>query len=486
MYNYYLDLKRKEAENLQKQNILKTEENKLKRKSTFPHKHPYIYVIPIEKMDQLLSNYEQRIHNFVFQMAENPIIVKKYKEKHYSNRQALLAETSDKIISKKGFIFTNFKSDKERLKEYLEEKALLHKHNHPQTETSIHTYNKNIISPQPFYSRSNSYYDKYYKCTDEKKRILHDKIYEERKRLLRKRKLPSFQKYNIYNNSNYDYTNSSSPRQVVHYWEDPSLQMNKTHFKAMENLIMFKTSTMDHNVFKSIYNDNTQVQKDKKVKSNNFYQTVNHFKKKEMPQQDEHGVNGVGGVNNNNKTFYLAKQTFYSCPPLHNSSNNKLNEDDMSDKMNVKGFSLIGNKKIFQDKEITKEIANTNPLLFNINYNSVKGDTKAECVTEEQMDVLRKMAFSHEATEEEITAKELKELMKEKENYEEFKKDQHITSDGEEFKKTEIDKIADRVLKKCQYNEKRKNKYNKMGDGKLMFTGGLTLNEFETKYGFVP
>ena len=34
-------------------------------------------------------------------MAENPIIVKKYKEKHYSNRQALLAETSDKIISKK-------------------------------------------------------------------------------------------------------------------------------------------------------------------------------------------------------------------------------------------------------------------------------------------------------------------------------------------------------------------------------------------------
>ena len=434
-------------------------------------------------MDQLLSNYEQRIHNFVFQMAENPIIVKRYKEKHYSNRQALLAETSDKIISKKGFVFTKFKSDKERLKEYLEEKALLHKHNHPQTEASIHTYNKNIISPQtniPFYSsRSNSYYDRYYKCTDEKKRVLHDKIYEERKRLLRKRKLPSFQKYNMYN-SNCEYA-ASSPKPVAHYWEDPSLQMNKTHFKAMENLIMFKTSTMDHNVFKSIYTDNTQVQKDKKANhvKNNFYQTVNHFKKKDMSQQEDHAVNNANGVN---KTFYAAKQTFYSCPPLHN----KVNDDEMSERMNVRGFSLIGNKKIFQDKEITKEIANTNPLLFNINYNSVKGETKAECVTEEQMDVLKKMAFSHEATEEEITAKELKELMKEKENYEEFKKDQHITIDGEEFKKTEIDKIADRVLKKCQYNEKRKNKYNKMGDGKLMFTGGLTLNEFETKYGFVP
>jgi hypothetical protein len=264
--------------------------------------------------------------------------------------------------------------------------------------------------------------------------------------------------------------------------------MNKTHFKAMENLIMFKTSTMDHNAFKSIYNDNTQQvhNKDKKVirSNNHFYQTVNHFKKKEH-QPDEHGV---ARNNINNRTVYLAKQTFYSCPPFHNNNNN-VHDDDMHDKMNntnVKGFSLIGNKKIFQDKEITKEIANTNPLLFNINYNSVKGDTKAECVTEEQMDVLRKMAFNNEITEEEITAKELKELMKEKENYEEFKKDQHITIDGEEFKKTEIDKIADRVLKKCQYSEKRKNKYSKMGDGKLMFTGGLTLNEFETKYGFVP
>ena len=46
MYNYYLDLKRKEAENLQKQNILKTEENKLKRKSTSTH-ILLTFIIPI-------------------------------------------------------------------------------------------------------------------------------------------------------------------------------------------------------------------------------------------------------------------------------------------------------------------------------------------------------------------------------------------------------------------------------------------------------
>ena len=52
-------------------------------------------------MDMLVSKYENRIKNFVFQMAEKPIVVKKVKEKLFTNREALLAETSDKILSKK-------------------------------------------------------------------------------------------------------------------------------------------------------------------------------------------------------------------------------------------------------------------------------------------------------------------------------------------------------------------------------------------------
>ena len=65
-------------------------------------------------MDMLVSKYENRIKNFVFQMAEKPIVVKKVKEKLFTNREALLAETSDKILSKKGFVFTSYKTDKER------------------------------------------------------------------------------------------------------------------------------------------------------------------------------------------------------------------------------------------------------------------------------------------------------------------------------------------------------------------------------------
>ena len=57
--------------------------------------------------------------------------------------------------------------------------------------------------------------------------------------------------------------------------------------------------------------------------------------------------------------------------------------------------------------------------------------------------------------------------------------------DGQEFKRTELDKIADTVLKKCNWHEKKK-KYSNKGHGKLMFTNGLTLSEFEMKYGLLP
>ena len=76
--------------------------------------------------------------------------------------------------------------------------------------------------------------------------------------------------------------------------------------------------------------------------------------------------------------------------------------------------------------------------------------------------------------------------MKTNEVYDEYKKEQNIVIDGEEFKKTELDKIADKVLNKCNWNEKKQKYTIRSGNGKLMFTNGLTLKEFEMKYGLLP
>ena len=78
-------------------------------------------------MDRLINNYEKRINTFVLQMAENPIIVKKEKSKYMTTREELFADMSHKILDKKGFIFSTYKTDKERIKDYLEQKVELNK-----------------------------------------------------------------------------------------------------------------------------------------------------------------------------------------------------------------------------------------------------------------------------------------------------------------------------------------------------------------------
>ena len=92
-------------------------------------------------MDKLINNYEKRINTFVLQMAENPIIVKKDKNKFMTTREELYADTSYKILDKKGFIFSTYKTDKERIKDYLDQK--IENHNNKTYHSNLK--NKTII-----------------------------------------------------------------------------------------------------------------------------------------------------------------------------------------------------------------------------------------------------------------------------------------------------------------------------------------------------
>jgi hypothetical protein len=63
--------------------------------------------------------------------------------------------------------------------------------------------------------------------------------------------------------------------------------------------------------------------------------------------------------------------------------------------------------------------------------------------------------------------------------------DEKVVIDNQEFFKTETDKIAQKILTKCNYFHKKSpnnNKTLKVGDGKLMMTKGLTLKEFHAKH----
>jgi hypothetical protein len=63
--------------------------------------------------------------------------------------------------------------------------------------------------------------------------------------------------------------------------------------------------------------------------------------------------------------------------------------------------------------------------------------------------------------------------------------DEKIYFDGEVFYKSQVDKISRKVLEKCNFINKKSNNNNtilKSGTGKLMFTNGMSLDDFSSKY----
>ena len=124
MYNYYLDLKRKK----QIEEVKKNEE----KKKILKKKHD-------KKLLEYTKNYENRIKNFIYQMAEKPILLKEQKELFSTTREKLLNEESDKILFNKGFVFhfnraerdkgTFYRKETEGLNEYIKKETFKKKKN---------------------------------------------------------------------------------------------------------------------------------------------------------------------------------------------------------------------------------------------------------------------------------------------------------------------------------------------------------------------
>jgi hypothetical protein len=269
----------------------------------------------------------------------------------------------------------------------------------------------------------------------------------------------------------------------------------KTHFKTMENLSMFKTSTINHNIFKKWKKEDEKKQQNIKIKNiydyNSMYnETVSSYfpKLTEIPRNKmglRKKINEFRKIGNyDDKSFkqYLKNNDYLSY--YNNIKSLMANkQEDMSHRKNLstnqkRKFNLIESKKILQELEITKEIANSNPLLYNLNFNNIKTDVNLSHNNQEQLNVLKKMAFENKDKSEEYSVSNDGNW---KNDYDDLKKEENIVIDGKEYKKSETYKIADKLLKKCNYNE-NKVKYNS-NEGGLMFTNGLTIKEFEAKYG---
>lgn len=478
-------------------------------------------------MNKMINNYESRINKFVLKMAETPIIIKKDGDKYSTSREEFLAKTTNKILDKKGFIFKYYKTDRERINQMLKDKNDLDKYIPKliKPKRKIKDWGENkLIQPSMRFtarcdlervydvlkqremlyteqkivndqitkmglgshniedsdyesdseinnntSRENNVINEYKYLTEEEKnkKIRHNKIIQDRKMMLARR--------NLYLGIKKDKKNKNKKNTIKENKSGNNINIKgnqfakqlreelyrRTHFKAMENLTMFKTSTMNHNLFKIWSKEDKKQQKNLKNDKILFYNSLSKRFKNLLKQSKDKSM----------KKYNL-------------SLKNKTIKIDLNDSLNKSDDSGIGwgeNKKIFKDNEINKELMTSNPLLYNLNFNSLKNDDNAyDELLKNKINTLKKIAFENGNSNDNSFA-EFEGL-----EGDDLKKEENILIDGKYYKKSETDLIANKLLTKCNWNEKKSKYKNKFGNGKLMFTSGLTLKEFETKYGILP
>jgi hypothetical protein len=320
--------------------------------------------------------------------------------------------------------------------------------------------------------------------TDEEryKKELHNKILQQRKNMINKRKFL----LDVDQIKKLDNSKAKHLRGELY---------QKTHFKTMENISMFKTSTINHNIFKKWKKEDEKKQQNIKIKNIYDYNSMyNETVPSYFPKLNDNPRNKMGlrkkisdfrliGDYDDKNFIQISKNNDY-FNYYNNIKSLMANEQkDMSYRKNKstnqkRNFNLIKSKKILEELELTKEIANSNPLLYNLNFNNIKTDFNNSHNNQEQLNVLKKLAFENKDKSEEYSVSNDGNW---KNDYDDLKKEENIVIDGKEYKKSETYKIADKLLKKCNYNE-NKVKYNS-NEGGLMFTNGLTIKEFEAKYG---
>ena len=288
-------------------------------------------------------------------------------------------------------------------------------------------------------------------------------------------------------NYNKKRNNNKSNNHIRHLREDLH---QKLHFKAMENLKMFKTSTVDHNLFKIWSQEDIKSQKNISFNKNIYYaQLSNGFNKTIQTEPRINSFNNINNknkINNNNISIENKnndkdnKNIYY----LNKSSKKKNSKFPNKDKHinNQKNFNIFKNKAILEDSELNKEIVNSNPLLYNFNFNGKNNKNPLKIIPNDQLNTLKEIAF----VENNIEDSEEFNNIKNDNQFEDLKKEENIIIDGKSYNKNDTYKIADKLLKKCNWNSNKVNYDSNFGKGKLMFTNGMTLKEFEEKYNLLP
>ena len=131
---------------------------------------------------------------------------------------------------------------------------------------------------------------------------------------------------------------------------------------------------------------------------------------------------------------------------------------------------------------LNDEVENMNKMKYNKNQNPFR---KKEIFEENKIKLLGSLAFKKNT---QVSNKDEDDFLDENKLFEKNLDEDNIMVDDQVFdKKSQFELITNKILHKCNiFNHKSKfnNTILKKRNGKLMFTRGLSINQFEKKYGF--
>ena len=419
-------------------------------------------------MSKLLSHYEARIKNFVLKMSESPYLIKKY-NRIYTPKSVTQIPVTQTFYQKNAFSFKKFKSDRERINEILEKNAVLEEYYkkmkaekerikkihqikfapkliqpnmHFQYKNGESIINRKLANKIKELSTKSKSVDNYnieetneenennndnasyintqeennnkinnntnkniYDLTEEqiRRKNLHNKIIEDRKNMINTRKLLMNLEGGNLEKKNHKYSLGELYR--------------KTEFKAMENLNIFKTSTMNQPILKKWKKEDEEKQINIKLinlteeNNNNKRITRNNKSNREifnkkiintMKDNDNPKLKKIYSMDeidiNNNSEIYSNMDN----KDLYNFNNN-IKDKPYIEKRRLK---LSEDKKILNNFNLTKVVSHTNPLLYKLYFLDVKSKDNNIGINEDQFNQIKKMAFEEKKSSVYVTSNE--------------------------------------------------------------------------------
>ncbi len=506
MYNYYTDLKKKEK--------LEEEEKEKERKKKMK-------IIRDRKMKEYTRNYENRIKKFIYDMADKPVILRETIKPFTTTREELLFEESNKILFHKGFVFNLYQTDRERLNTYINEKekekdyenkiiSYQSRNNHNENLTTKITQPQMRFKPRTDLERIYHILSNYRPSKVGKKS---KKVIENHLNDLLNAKL--FKIKNKSENMIFDDDTQKSIEQLIEdvgiekdkkkgVFEEISKNLkipknkrvdnsnakalhsdlyNKTYFNAVENYTIFKDTCFLPKKINKTYHDrsNTDTSQNFNINFNEDYLGYNStqkiFKKK-------NAIIKKRNINNDN-----LENGSYSKNIINISSPNEL--------VNL----LCNSKENVKEENLMKSLDNVDLFIQGLKVNKPKLTKKEQ----NNFDVVKSLAFNNKKRKNISLVKiENKTYHNTKiddnennsssnEGYEDYglrKQEEKIKVNGIEYKKNDLEHLSKAIMESCNVSRKKYRKsdsqYSHTGNGKLMFTNGLTLKEFEKKYHINP